>query len=217
MGAGEILIGISAGLKVTLIVTLYALIFAAPFAFVFGILQYLTRGRTRFAVTCAIEFWRSSSALVLLFVFFYVLPFIGIRLDPYTVAAMVLGLNMGGYGTQVVRGALAALDRGQLEAARALGLTRIQTLITIELPQALRQMLPTFVNEMVELIKLTALVSLITLADPTFRAKQIFQLTYQPVVIYSSLLLIYFVIGYPIARLGKHLEGRFATARVVPK
>ena len=135
----------------------------------------------------------------------------------YTVAALVLGLNMGGYGTQVVRGALAALDRGQLEAARALGLTRFQALVSVELPQALRQMLPTFVNEMVELIKLTALVSLITLADPTFRAKQIFQLTYQPVVIYTSLLLVYFVIGYPIARFGKRLEGRFAGARVVPK
>ena len=193
-----------------LYVALYALLFAVPFAFAFGILQYLTRGYKRVAVTAIIEFWRSSSAIVLLFVFFYVLPFVGVRLDPYTVGAMVLGLNMGGYGTQVVRGALAALDHGQLEAARSLGLTRFQALITVELPQAFRQMLPTFVNELVELIKLTALVSLITLADPTFRAKQIFQLTYQPAAIYTCLLLIYFIIGYPIARIGKRLERRFA-------
>ena len=104
MGVGEIFLGISAGLKVTLFVTVYALLFAVPFAFIFGVLQYLTRGAARFAVTSVIEFWRSSSSIVLLFVFFYVLPFVGIRLDPYTVGAMVLGLNMGGYGTQVVRG-----------------------------------------------------------------------------------------------------------------
>jgi polar amino acid transport system permease protein len=217
MSAAEIFFGISAGLYVTLAIALYALLFAAPFALVFGILQYLARGYARFAVTACIEFWRSSSAIVLLFVFFYVLPFVGIRLDPYTVGAMVLGFNMGGYGTQVVRGALTALDRGQLEAARSLGLTRMQALVTVELPQALRQMLPSFVNELVELIKLTALVSLITLADPTFRAKQIFQLTYQPAVIYSCLLLIYFAIGYPIALIGKRLERHFARAGVVPK
>jgi|SoiMethySBSTD1v2_1073268.scaffolds.fasta_scaffold00046_93 polar amino acid transport system permease protein len=217
MSAGEIFLGIFAGVQVTLAVALYALLFAVPFALIFGILQYLSRGYARFAVTAAIEFWRSSSAIVLLFVFFYVLPFVGLPLGPYTVAAMVLGLNMGGYGSQVVRGALAALDRGQLEAARALGMSRFQALVTVELPQAFRQMLPTFINELVELIKLTALVSLITLADPTFRAKQIFQITYQPAVIYTCLLLIYFMLGYPIARVGKRLERRFAKASVVPK
>ena len=217
MAVGEIFLSISSGLKVTIFVAVYALVFAVPFALVFGVLQYLTRGFARFAITSVIECWRSSSAIVLLFVFFYVLPFVGIRLDPYTVGAMVLGLNMGGYGTQVVRGALAALDRGQLEAARSLGLSRFQALLTIELPQAFRQMLPTFVNELVELIKLTALVSLITLADPTFRAKQVFQLTYQPGVVYTTLLLVYFMVGYPIARVGKRLERRFALTGVVPK
>jgi polar amino acid transport system permease protein len=116
-----------------------------------------------------------------------------------------------------VRGALAAHDRGQLEAARSLGLGRMQALLTVEVPQAFRQMLPTLVNELIELIKLTALVSLITLSDPTFRAKQISQLTYQPAAIYTSLLLVYFAIGYPIALLGRRVERRFGVARVVPK
>src|SRR4051794_3889385 len=217
MGIWNIFLSICQGLNVTISVALYALLFAVPFALIFGISQYLTKGISRLAVTCTIEFWRSSSTIVLLFVFFYVLPFVGIRLDPYTVAAMVLGLNMGGYGGQVVRGALTALDLGQLEAARSLGLSRFQALLTVELPQAFRQMLPAFINELVELIKLTALVSLITLADPTFRAKQVFQLTYQPAVIYTILLLVYFMIGYPIARFGKRLERHFGATGVVPK
>lgn len=217
MGAGEIFISIFAGLRITLIIALYALVFAVPFAFIFGVLQHHCSGLARFATTAVIEFWRSSSTIVLLFVFFYVLPFVGINLDPWTVCAMVLGLNMGGYGSQVVRGALAAIEQGQLDAARALGLTRSQALITVELPQALRQMMPTFVNELVELIKLTALVSLITLADPTFRAKQISQITYDPVTIYTCLLITYLIIGYPVVLLGKRLEQRLGRIAVTPK
>lgn len=207
---------VASGLTVTALVTVYAAAFAIPFAFVFGTLQYLSSGIARWSVTAVIEFWRSSSAIVLLFAFFYVLPLVGVRLDPYTVGAMVLGLNMGGYGSQVVRGALVNVDRGQIEAARALGLTRAQTLITVEMPQAFRQMIPSFVNEAVELIKLTALVSLITLSDPTLRAKELLQVTYQPAAIYSSLLLVYFIVGYPLARLGKRLEQSVARERAAP-
>lgn len=213
----DIFLTVASGLKVTALVTAYAAAFAVPFAFIFGVLQYMTSGPTRWLVTATIEFWRSSSAIVLLFAFFYVLPLLGLRLGSYTVGAMVLGLNMGGYGSQVVRGALSNVDRGQVEAARSLGLTRFQTLLTVELPQAFRQMIPTFVNEAVELTKLTALVSLIALSDPTFRAKELLQVSYQPAAIYSSLLLVYFLIGYPMAHFGKRLEKGFERVGVAPK
>lgn len=80
MGAGEIFISIFAGLRITLIIALYALVFAVPFAFIFGVLQHHCSGLARFATTAVIEFWRSSSTIVLLFVFFYVLPFVGMTL-----------------------------------------------------------------------------------------------------------------------------------------
>src|SRR5690606_10036935 len=104
------------GLRVTGIVTLYGMLYAVPFALVFGVLQYFTRGTVQWMVTAVIEFWRSSPVLVLLFLLYYALPSFGVNLSSVTVGSMALGLNIGGYGSQSVRAALQALDRGQVEA-----------------------------------------------------------------------------------------------------
>jgi polar amino acid transport system permease protein len=129
-----------------------------------------------------------------------------------TVGSMALGLNIGGYGSQAVRGALQALDRGQVEAGLALGLRRFDVLVSIELPQALTAMLPTFINQFIQLVKGTAVVSLITLTDMTFRAKEIAELTYNPIGIYTALLLAYLMVCYPATLFGRWLERRVGIA-----
>lgn len=209
----EIFLGILEGFRITATVTSLGLLFAVPFALFFGVAQYFTRGATRLVVTAIIEFWRSSAVIILLFVFYYVLPVIGVHLSALTVSAMVLGLNAGGYGSQAVRAGLQSLDRGQLEAASALGLARRHILYLIELPQALTRMAPTFINQFIQLIKGTALVSLVTLTDMTFRAKEIAEIEYNPVGIYTSLLLAYFVVCYPIAMFGRWVEQRIGMGR----
>lgn len=206
----DIWLGILQGLGTTAAVTAYALVFAVPFALVFGVAQYLTHGISRFLVTCVIEFWRSSAVIILLFVFYYALPIAGITLSAMTVSALVLGLNAGGYASQAVRAGLQALPAGQKEAGAALGLSRPAILLVIELPQALVAMSPTFVNTIMQLVKATALVSLVTLSDMTFRAKEIAQVDYNPVAIYTALLLAFFVVCYPIALAGRWLETRIA-------
>lgn len=211
MSTLDIWLGILQGCRVTASVTLYALVFAIPFALVFGVAQYLATGLARLVVTSVIEFWRSSAVIILLFVFYYALPVVGVTLSAMTVAAMVLGLNTGGYGSQAVRAGLQTVDRGQKEAGQALGLSRAAILLRIELPQALVVMSPTFINLAIQLIKATSLVSLITLTDMTFRAKEISQVYYEPVPIYLSLLLAYFLACYPIA-----LFGRWLAKRVTP-
>ncbi|MBZ9856341.1 amino acid ABC transporter permease [Mesorhizobium sp. CA13] len=208
MSIVEIFVGILAGFRTTATVTTLGLLFAVPFALIFGVAQYLTRGLARVAVSAVIEFWRSSAVIILLFVFYYVLPIIGIQLSATVVSAMVLGLNAGGYGSQAVRAGLQSLDRGQIEAAAALGLRRRHVLALIELPQALIRMAPTFINQFIQLIKGTALVSLVTLTDMTFRAKEIAELEYNPVGVYTSLLLAYFVVCYPVALFGRWVEHR---------
>lgn len=205
--------GIFQGFHVTLMVTLLGIAYAVPFALLAGTLQYFSTGWARWTVTIVIEFWRSSSVIVLLYAFYYSLPSFGINLSGLTVGSMVLGLNVGGYGSQSVRGALQALDKGQTEAGLALGLNRLKVLCLIELPQAVASMIPTFVNQAIQLVKGTALVSLLTLTDMTFRAKQISQLSYDPVRIYSALLLSYFIICYPITILGRRLEQRMGKGR----
>lgn len=207
MSFTEIVLGIFEGFGVTAQVTLYGLVFAVPFALVFGIVQHFSRGFLLIIATAIIEFWRSSSVILLLFIFYYVLPVFGLYLSALTVSAMVLGLNSGGYASQSVRAGLQSLDRGQSEAAGALGLRRHQVLFLIELPQALSRMLPTFVNQLIQLLKGTALVSLVTLTDMTFRAKELAELEYNPAGIYIALLLSYFVVCYPVTLLGRRLEG----------
>lgn len=206
----DILLGIFQGFRITFLVVVVGLVYAVPFAFIFGILQFFARGLAYFLVTAIIEFWRSSPVVILLFVFYYSLPAFGLTLSAFTVGSMVLGLNVGGYASQAVRAALQSVEPGQVEAGIALGLSRPSVLLHIELPQAIISMVPTFINLWIQLIKGTALVSLITLVDMTARAKEIAQIEYNPVAIYSGLLLSYFVICYPITIFGRWVEGRLS-------
>ncbi len=209
----DIVWGIYQGFGVTAAVTALGLLFAIPFALAAGVLQHYSSGTARTVVTAIIEFWRSSPVIVLLYAFYYSLPAFGVYLSAITVGSLVLGLNIGGYGSQSVRAALQALDRGQREAGLALGLKRLHVLCLVELPQAIGAMIPTFINQAIQLIKGTSLVSLLTLTDMTFRAKEIAQLSYNPVAIYSALLLSYLMICYPVAILGRRLEKSFAKGR----
>lgn len=209
----EVLFGIFQGLGVTLTVTALGMLYAVPFAFAAGIGQHVSRGLAYAAVTALIEFWRSTSVVILLYGFYYILPSAGLRLSGITVGAMVLGLHIGAYGSQAVRGALQALDKGQAEAGRAIGLRHWQILLLIELPQALLAMVPTFINQFIQLVKGTALVSLVTLTDMTFRAKEIAQLHYDPPKIYFALLVAYFMLCYPATIAGRWVERRVGAGR----
>jgi polar amino acid transport system permease protein len=209
----QIFLGIMEGFRITATVTVFGVLFAVPFALIFGVAQYLTRGAVRFVITSIIKFWRSSPVIILLFVFYYVLPVAKIHLSALTVSAMVLGLNAGGYSSQAVRAGLQSLARGQVEAGLALGLSRSRILYLIELPQALVAMAPTFINQLIQLAKGTALVSLVTLTDMTFRAKEIAEIEYNPIGIYTALLFAYFVVCYPVTILGRWVERRVGGSR----
>ncbi|MER8434821.1 amino acid ABC transporter permease [Mesorhizobium caraganae] len=209
----SIMRGIFEGFNITAVITGLGLCYAIPFALVAGVLQHFLRGWAYLGITAIIEFWRSSPVIVLLYAFYYSLPAFEIYLSGIAVGALVLGLNIGGYGSQSVRAALQALDRGQKEAGLALGLSRLDVLRLIELPQAIAAMMPTFINLAIQLIKGTALVSLLSLTDMTFRAKEISQLSYNPVRIYSGLLLAYFIVCYPVTILGRYLEKKLSKGR----
>ncbi|OZI32498.1 ABC transporter [Bordetella genomosp. 10] len=208
MAFSEILISIWGGFWATAGVIAIALLYGIPFALVFGTLQHEWAGWRRFIVTAFIEFWRSSPIVVLLFVFYYALPMAHVELSAMTVGSMVLGMNIGGYGSQAVRGGLQALDRGQSEAGISLGLSPLQNLVFIQLPQVLRSGIPTFINLFIQLVKGTALVSLLSLADMTYRAKEIAQVTFMPAPAYLALLVSYFAVCYPLTVLGRYLERR---------
>ncbi|WP_201451914.1 amino acid ABC transporter permease [Rhodovarius lipocyclicus] len=200
------------GLGVTLLVALYAAVIAFPFALVFGVLEFKLRGPAKLLVTLFIDFWRSSSVIILLFLFYYVGPAFEVFLSAYTVGAVVIGCNIGAYGSQALRSALESVGKGQVEAGLSLGLRPSRILLLIQLPQALRKVVPIAGNEAIEIIKTTANISLIGLADITYRAKEAMQATFQPAQIYTGLLLIYVLISLPFA-LGLHWLARRTRVR----
>lgn len=168
----------------------------------------------RWLANIYIEIFRGTSALVQLFWLFFVLPQFGILLDAYTAAVIGLGLNVGAYGAEVVRGAISAVPRGQWEASTALNMTRAQTLRRIILPQALLAMIPPWGNLLIELLKSTALVSMITLADLAFKAQQLNQTTMKTVPIFTLVLLMYLVMSLAIT-IGMRLLERRASRGLV--
>ncbi|TIU34929.1 MAG: ectoine/hydroxyectoine ABC transporter permease subunit EhuC [Mesorhizobium sp.] len=181
-------------------------------AIVMGVLAALARmygpAPLRWLATVYVEIFRGTSALVQLFWLFFVLPQFGVTLDAFLVAVLALGLNVGAYGSEVVRGAIQSVARGQWEAGTALNMSRSQMLRRIILPQAFIAMIPPWGNLFIELLKATALVSLITLTDLAFKAQQMNQTTFKTIPIFTLVLLMYLAMSLVISIGMRLLEKR---------
>lgn len=153
------------GLGLSLAVFAGAAAVALPVAVAVGLARHAGGPLLGGAAGTYVEAFRGTSAMVQLYWAYFVLPFAGVRIPALAAAIAVLGLNAGAYGAELVRGALAAVPRGQREAALALGLSPAQGLVLVTAPQAAVAALPPLGNLLVELLKNTSLVSLIGLAD----------------------------------------------------
>ena len=140
-----------------------------------------------------IEIFRGTSLLVQLYWIFFVLPLFGITLEKFTAGFIAVGMNLGAYGAELVRGGIQSVPKGQWEAAYSLSMSPAKRMWRIILPQALVNMLPPWGNLLIELLKGTALVSLISVADLMFEAKQINGSTFLSAQAFGSALLIYYV------------------------
>ncbi len=132
-----------------------------------------------------IELFRGTSSLVQLFWAFYVLPFFGINLPAMVVGVAVLGLNSGSYFSEVVRAGINAIPKGQHEAALTIGFSAPYRFFRIIVPQALPIIIPPLGNALITMLKFTALVSLVTIQDLTFRAGLVSSSTGESGIIYT--------------------------------
>ncbi|MDW9568794.1 ectoine/hydroxyectoine ABC transporter permease subunit EhuC [Sinorhizobium meliloti] len=196
------------GAWVTVQLTLMGSALAVVVAFAAGLGRLSRFMAVRSLATTYIEFFRGTSIFVQLFWVYFVLPFAGITLTPLQAGVLALGLNVGAYGAEVVRGAVKAIGREQREACIALNLTRFQAMRHIVLPQALPLMLPTFGNNAIELLKGTAVVSLISLSDMTFQAQVVRAQTGSTLIPFATILLLYFVMAWLISLGMRWLERR---------
>lgn len=170
----------------------------------------LSPSRTvRWANQVYVDFFRGSSAIIQLYWAFYALPIIDrdLTFSPMQAGVIVLGLNMGGYGSEIVRGAIRAVPKGQYEAATALSIGGLQRMRYIVFPQAVLAMLPPFGNLLIEMMKGTALVSLISLMDVTRTGIQLrANGDLSSTAAFTTLLVIYFVIAMVLVALVRGAE-----------
>jgi polar amino acid transport system permease protein len=198
------------GAWVTVQLTLMGSALAVVVAFAAGLGRLSRFMAVRALATTYVEFFRGTSIFVQLFWAYFVLPFVGITLTPLEAGVLALGLNVGAYGAEVVRGAVKAIGREQREACIAVNLTRYQAMRHIILPQALPLMLPTFVNNAIELLKGTAVVSLISLTDMTFQAQVVLAQTGSTLIPFATILVLYFIMAWLISLGMRWLERRVA-------
>ena len=198
------------GAIVTVELTVMGSILALVIAFAAGLGRLSRHFAVRALATAYIEFFRGTSIFVQLFWAYFVLPFAGLSLTPLQAGVLALGLNVGAYAAEVVRGAVQSIGREQHEACIALNLGRWQGLRHVILPQAFLVMLPTFGNNAIELLKATSVVSLISLADLTFQAQVVRAQTGNTMVPFATILIIYFILALLISWGVRSLERRMA-------
>lgn len=165
----------------------------------------------RWPVQGVIEVFRCTPVLVQLVWFYYALPILaGIELSATAAAVMALSLYGGSFYSEIIRGGIASIERGQSEAAMALGMRPVQVMRRIVLPQALKRMVPPLMNQSIIQLKNTSLVSVLAVPDLLYQGQAVAHDTYRPLEIYTLTAIIYFVVLLPLTLLVVRLEGRLA-------
>ncbi|MBC7380803.1 MAG: amino acid ABC transporter permease [Burkholderiaceae bacterium] len=201
------------GLINTLKITGTALAFGVPLGLVLALLRLSPRRYLAWPAGFVIEFFRTTPPLVQLFWFFFALPIlIKVEMTPFAAAALTFSIQSAAFFAEVFRGGIVSIDRGQWEAGRAIGMTHSQALQRIVLPQAVKRMIPAFMERSIELMKTTTLVATVSYADLLFQANELAQKTFRPLEVFTATALIYFFFIFGASLLAHRLERRLAVS-----
>jgi polar amino acid transport system permease protein len=204
---------LAAGLVNTLRVTATALAVGLVLGLALALLRLSRRRLASWPAGLTIEVFRTTPPLVQLFWFYFALPLVaGIEMTPFMAAATTFSIQSAAFFAEVFRGGIASIERGQWEAARAIGMTRGQTLRRIVLPQAIKRMIPAFLERAIELMKTTTLVATISYADLLFAANEIAQRSFRPLETFTVAALAYFAVIFVASQLARRVERRLATS-----
>jgi len=183
------------GAMTTAMQTVLAAALAIAIALIMGLMR-LSHNRLVYGIaTVYIELFRGTSLLVQIYWIFFVLPLFGLTLEKFTAGYIAVGMNLGAYGAELVRGGILSVPKGQWEAAIALSMSPAKRMRRIILPQAFLNMLPPWGNLLIELLKGTALVALISVTDLMFVARKINGSTYLSAQAFGSALIIYYIMS----------------------
>lgn len=183
------------GLVNTLKVTGLSLLFGVPLGLVLALLRLYGNRPVRLPVGFLIEFLRSTPPIAQLFWFFFAMPLLlGIEIDPLQASVLTFSLQSSAFFAEVFRGGINSIDKGQWEASKALGMERNVQLRRIILPQAVKRMVPAFLERAIEVMKTTTLVGTISYADLLYEANSIAEQTYRSLEVFTVAAGMYFVV-----------------------
>ncbi|MGO4332125.1 amino acid ABC transporter permease [Cupriavidus sp. 2TAF22] len=183
------------GAIVTVEVTACALVLGCIMGLLVGIGRLDPKRRVIYGIcTAYVTFIRGTPLLVQLFLLFFGLPQFDILLPAFVCGVIGLGIYSGAYVSEIVRGAIQSVDKGQMEAARSIGMSSGQAMRAVILPQAIVRMIPPLGNEFIALIKNSALVSLLTIADLMHEGQKIISVSYRSLEVYLAIALVYLIL-----------------------
>ena len=197
-------------------VTIEITAIAVGLGFIFGLITSVCRLSgvkvLQVIAVCYVNIIRGTPMLVQIFLIYFALPMvIGERINPFVAAVAACSINSGAYVSEIFRAGIQSVDKGQMEAGRSLGLSCMQTMRYVILPQAFKHVIPPLGNEFISMTKETSLVSVIGFEELTRRGQLIIAKTYGSFEIWLTVAAIYLVMTLTIARLVSYLERRFAT------
>ncbi|MET9810094.1 ectoine/hydroxyectoine ABC transporter permease subunit EhuC [Streptomyces halstedii] len=198
---------VRAGLWVTVEATVLGSLLALLLSFLLGLMAGSRLLPVRGVSRVVVEFFRGTSLYIQLFWLYYAMPQLtGYELTPLVCGVVAFGLNYGAYGSEIVRGAINSVPRAQYESAVALNMTPFHRMRKVIMPQAWVQMIPSFTNLLIQLLKATPLLWLISAADLMTAVEHVRSLTGETLVSYLLLLVAYFVLAYALTLLMNLLE-----------
>jgi len=202
---------LAAGTATTFLLTIATMAIALPCGIVVAALRLYGIAPVRAVATAYVELFRNLPLILVVFWAFYVVPIlIGVGLSPLATGLAALALNVTAYNAETFRAGINSIRRGQMEAAVALGMSRAQALRRVVLPQAGRRILPVLASTWVSLFKDTSLVSVIAVSELAYTAMQIRAQTFRVLEMLTAMAMIYWVLGYPQAKLVDWIQRRYA-------
>ena len=196
------------GTLVTLQIALISGVLSTLLGFVLGLSALGNVRLLRLLVAGYVDFIRGTPLLIQIFLIFFALPVVGVRLDEIWAGIVALSINTAAYMAETVRGGVGSVERGQTEAARSIGMTQPQILTYILLPQALRPMVPPLTNELITMTKNTSLLSVISVYELTRAGQAIISVHFVPFEIYLLLALYYYVLIKSLSWFSRWVETR---------
>lgn len=196
------------GLHATVKICSLAIIFGTLLGVVLGLASLGRSAPLRWLVRAYVDFVRGTPLLIQIFLVYFALPTIGISLPEFWAGVIALSLNAAGFIAEIVRATVGSIERGQSEAARSIGMTQRQTLVHVLLPQALRPFVPPLTNELITLVKGSALLSVISVYELTRAGQAIISVHFVPFEIFLLIALYYYVLVSMLAWVSRTIERR---------